>query len=273
MPATQVLHNIHEWLREHSPHLIREPGFPPRYSRKAPRARADDYQRRASTLVHQHRNIPQWFFGNKSQSNALVADITALAQGQALPHPRREQARDVLDELRLGMVFADFLVDAAGLRHASGASSCSTWHMSSAEDGDGYGERTAREIRRLRDELVIAIPRWTVVAARPQLPFLYVAACIYETDPARRRRKAILDRVVLLDRRFRLVREHFGYRSPDNFLVPRPAGTLSGMERFRLLLSEAKSRTCWDFERKTVPTVAEVFLKQARWSDESVDRL
>lgn len=265
MATTKVLHNVHEWLREHSPHIL-ESGLPHRYSRKAPGPGADDHRQRANSLVNQHRDIQQWFFGNKYQCDAIVEDITTFAQGTPLPYMKTEQVKDVIDELRLGMVFADFLVDEAGLQHASGAGSCSTWHL----DATRYTEHTMREIIRLRNELVISIPRWTVVATRPHLPFLYLAACIYETDPARKRRKAILDRIVLLDQRFRAVRTHFGYKSPEDFLVSRPANanTVSGIDRFRLLISETKSRTSWNLEKKTVPTVSEVFLKEIRWSDE-----
>lgn len=263
MTAIKVPQNILKWLKEHLLPRGRQ-DLPPAYEETSGLITIE-YRQRARSLVKQHRNRDFWFFGTKGEP--LVKDITSFARGKSLSNKTKEYVYEALDEFRLLMEFVDFLVDKSGLKHASGAENCETWYFPGR--GGRYTNEGIKEIESLRFWLGREVARgWNVITAVPELPFLYLAACVYETDPVERNRKDILHQIDLLDKRFVLLRDHYNWKGPRDFIISLP-GEMSGLEKFRFVIEEARSGD----NNFQMTTSKETFKRNYKKSDAFIEEL
>lgn len=152
----------------------------------------------AMRLLEQHGSSPveDWFY--EVPWGPMVRDIEDFAAGHPVTRRTEEYVAAMLNEFRLHMRYVDFLVDTVGLRHAGGVANCEEWLEYDARtryqplDLSHHSEIQ----RRLRD----SIGGLALRPVAPQLPFAYLAACVYETHPLGGWRERSLSALAAIDK-------------------------------------------------------------------------
>ncbi|KAI0836895.1 hypothetical protein F5Y06DRAFT_96756 [Hypoxylon sp. FL0890] len=202
-----------------------------------------EYRQRAKWLVKQHQTLQgqEWFIEDGSRhidSPTLEEYITAFARGDSLGAKREHYTCIVLDEYQVFAQHVDFLIDETGLIRPPGARDCA-WNYD--EYTRGRDECFLRKVSELRTRLTQThVIAWSPFALPPHLPYLYLAACVHETEMSGwRGRETLLRAVSLLDKRVMLLRARYNWLE-RNELHLWDLGQRDCFSKYRLIADEAR---------------------------------
>ncbi|OTA99485.1 hypothetical protein M426DRAFT_325082 [Hypoxylon sp. CI-4A] len=196
----------------------------------------EDYHKWAQSLIEMHEHHQTSWYSENDRNYIVQDSMMAFVRGDTLGTNGDRHVHQAIDEFKIEMLYIDFLVDQAGLEHASGTEDCASWDPNTLSKRPDVDQKN---IRSTANYLRAQTAGWGQTKSRPYLPYLYLAACAWDTMTSFGHLNDLIHTVDLADKKLYVLRLRDNLISAEIFGFSK-RGRMDGPARVRALLDEMK---------------------------------